>query len=484
MVMSIIKDPVLFSTHFGISKARLADLGVFDPILNVDTPLFIDPLLLASSSQSEIQAFAPERQRDFFSRIITLLRNSRVVGDVAWRSARRLFSFHELKGTCLGYGAGSISGSGFGPKLTEQLLTTANEIVQLGIVDPDLFFLLALLEEGIGADRVSDMTTNIILPDLLNYSVRIQKQLWTAEDLSYIQLQDRQLVKNPCVANTPIIFVPSDILRSLPVSLSWHDINHVCHENTQLRERINKQIGEVWHEEMSTHLQKGAKKEFKQFVMEKREHVEAILDAVKSIPPISYNIEDDEQGLYRWLHCAQDIVAYNPHSIARPSGVTLDELSRVASEIIQQFKKLIEHNGLWKEVWIGSKVRSEKSVQRLFFAVADTYCKANNLDITPEADSGTGPVDFKFSSGYSSRHIVEIKLSNNSKLVKGYEKQLEAYRSAEATDRATYLVIEVSDWKAKRDKISKVMGLETTSGKRTSQLVSVNAMPQESASNR
>lgn len=38
----------------------------------------------------------------------------------------------------------------------------------------------------------------------------------------------------------------------------------------------------------------------------------------------------------------------------------------------------------------------EKAAQHLFFTMAYSYFKANNLDVTSEADAGNGPVDIKF----------------------------------------------------------------------------------------
>ncbi len=38
--------PKYFSDQFQIEKSRLKELGVFDPILNVDSRLFIEPALL------------------------------------------------------------------------------------------------------------------------------------------------------------------------------------------------------------------------------------------------------------------------------------------------------------------------------------------------------------------------------------------------------------------------------------------------------
>jgi len=49
-ILSKITSAVRFSRHFGIDPARLAAVGVLDPTLNVDTALFIDPMLLEHSS--------------------------------------------------------------------------------------------------------------------------------------------------------------------------------------------------------------------------------------------------------------------------------------------------------------------------------------------------------------------------------------------------------------------------------------------------
>jgi hypothetical protein len=52
-----------------------------------------------------------------------------------------------------------------------------------------------------------------------------------------------------------------------------------------------------------------------------------------------------------------------------------------------------------EELYHAGRPRPEKAAQRLFFAVAHAYCKAHNLDLTPKADTGNGPGDFKVSAG-------------------------------------------------------------------------------------
>ena len=82
------------------------------------------------------------------------------------------------------------------------------------------------------------------------------------------------------------------------------------------------------------------------------------------------------------------------------------------------------------------------------------FCKANNIDISPETNMGGGPVDFKFSHGYSKRLLVEIKLSKG-QVVHGYKKQLEVYKDASKTDMAILLVIDVGGMGGKLSKIKK-----------------------------
>jgi hypothetical protein len=45
--------PILFSTHFGLDSSLLDAAGLIDPFIDVDIPLFIDPVLLEKSSNKK-----------------------------------------------------------------------------------------------------------------------------------------------------------------------------------------------------------------------------------------------------------------------------------------------------------------------------------------------------------------------------------------------------------------------------------------------
>ena len=60
----------------------------------------------------------------------------------------------------------SVSGSSRPDSVKNTILRTTREIVELGINDPEIISLMGFLEENVGPDTISDLTTNAILPAL------------------------------------------------------------------------------------------------------------------------------------------------------------------------------------------------------------------------------------------------------------------------------------------------------------------------------
>jgi hypothetical protein len=119
----------------------------------------------------------------------------------------------------------------------------------------------------------------------------------------------------------------------------------------------------------------------------------------------------------------------------------------------------------------------------LFFAVANILCSANDIDISPETNSGGGPVDFKFSKGYAGRVLVEVKLSKG-QVVHGYKTQLEVYKTAAKTKEAVFLIVNVGGMGNKLRVIQRAQADVHKAGERTSQIVVVDARRRASASKR
>jgi hypothetical protein len=478
--MPNIKNPTSFSEAFAINPTDLRKLGVLDPVLNVDTRLFIDPLLLADSKHKEINKGAVASYKRHFTRLVGLLAGSKYEGDMGWRTANRLLDFPEVKGTCLGYGAASIAGRSWGSTLRKKVLRAAKETVDLGITDPDLFLVIALLEDGVGPDLISDMTTNIILSDLAAFTgrvcktLRVKTQPFIFADGTSVRFPINPLAKD---RPAPVILVPLDVLRELPIVNSWVDVGRAAATNSMLRARVNKLIGAIW--EASVQKKKDA---LRKDVYSSKAAFEVMLDVVREVPKIAYDASADPEGLLAWLRIAHTAVAQHPLHLSHARRPSIDEVQNVVTAIVDHYRELVENKGLWKELWTGTKPRPEKSAQRMFFAIADAHCKANDLDITPEADSGSGPVDFKVSSSYRNRVLVEVKLSKNPKLVHGYEVQLATYKRAEGTMRATYMVIDVGQMGSKDTRITAIRRKAIKKGEPVSEITFISGKRQKSAS--
>jgi hypothetical protein len=475
--MAKIRDPIKFSEQFGIEELEMERLGVLDPTLNVDVKLFIDPLLLGTSKHPELRRAATSF-RSFFSGVIKLLAASRREGDVAWREVQRRLKFPEVAGTCLGYSAASIRGSAFGPELSGRIASTAKEIVDLGVTDPDLFVALPLLEEGVGPDLISDMTTNIILPDLLKFNERVLRELGISAREVQLGAVSATLAVNPTdPRGSPVILLPKDVLRELPIAHDWDGVCEAARKNALLRAKTNALIGAIWKART-----RRRKSEVRRDVLASKKAFETLLEAIHEVKPASYDFDKDPQGLLTWRELLTSVARDHPLALMLAAGSTPDEVLKVVLKIVAQFQFLIEDKGLWKELWHGNKRRPEKSAQRLFFAVAHSYCDANNLDISPEMDTGTGSVDFKVSLGGDAKVIVEMKLSDNSKVVAGYEKQLEAYKNAERTSKGVYVVIDVGGMGKKDQQILKLKNAKLVIGEPASEIVFVDGNRRSSAS--
>jgi hypothetical protein len=478
--MAKIREPKLFSEEFGVDAQDLKDLGAFDPTLNVDTKLFIDFFLLESSKAPEVSENSYTRLITHFENVLTLLKTSSAPNDLSWREAHRRMSFHEISTTSLGYGAGSTHGSGWGPVLTGNVLRTASEIIELGVKNPLLFALLPLIEQDIGPDRISDMVTRVILPDLIEFTQRVSQQLAIPTESLRISGASFELPRNPTEKKrTPVILVPRDVLRDLPTASDWSEIADAASENAALRRQVNEFIGEIW-------LAKTRKEKAKlrNQVLSSREAFQTLIDCVEEIESAPYDLDSDPAGLVEWRTLIGSTQREHPFHIQRPATFDADSLLDIVRRIVEQFRHLVEDKGVNRLLWHKGKNRTEKSSQLTFFAIADSYCQANNIDVTPEADTGVGTVDFKFSTSYEARVLVEIKLSTNSKLVAGYEKQLEAYRVAEDTARAIFLVIDVGSMGTKDERLLALKNKKASEGHRVSEVIFVDGMIKPTASKR
>lgn len=420
-----------YSSYFGVPHEKFVNLGVYDGFVNEDSTLHINPLLLRKCSVPEFEG-SYESFLDHFKPILLL--SGRANNPRCFKEIEKRFQFKEIPNTGLGYSNGS-SGTGISGKLARQLAISSVEVIKEGMRDPNFFAILSFIEENIGADRISDMTISILYKRFLMYTQRVAETL-KIETRTFKDIEGNkyQLPVNRD-NHKSILFIPDCLLCDLPLARSFDDISTVCDYNDRLRRKVAEAIGLSWAD-----FQKLHKSELKEYIIANHELLTMIVESFKSLDVIPYDFAKDELGEYLDRDRIKVDVESNP--IEFSDEFNKDDVMQVTLTICMQFKKLIEDNHMYHLLYNDDGTpKSETATQLVFYIVAYNYCMANNIDLSRECDPGCGELDFKLSSGFHDKVLIEVKLSSNNRLSHGLSRQLPAYQKAENTAKRILLII-------------------------------------------
>lgn len=190
------------------------------PRVGIDLPMGIDPFLLFKSRDSQ---FADLHAAILvaFTRGIELIRSRQT------HKARQLLDFPEVGEIGLGYTKKGKQGTGLGEFLSELLLETLSDapaLLERGVRHIEE---MQLVSVGIGPDRISDISANLLKQFLIDYT-RKQCRLWDIPMTSGIPVEHIfdfdsfswydgyfDLPLSP-IDSSPMLFVPRRIVRVLP----------------------------------------------------------------------------------------------------------------------------------------------------------------------------------------------------------------------------------------------------------------------------
>jgi hypothetical protein len=431
---------MLASRYFKIQKTAADDW--FDPILNADTKLFVDPFLVFKDKS--------KFWRDAYSKVIAhfdhafllIAQSSANPQALAYKKALDLLTFAEPREFCLGYTAKGTQGAGSGAGYARLIAAAIVDAIKRGLTHPKHFEELGILNEGIGADRISDITCTILKPDLIAYSNSIaarhklslgRHRLFAAAfDVQRLRWQhgEVEVPTNPLTDNA-LLFVPAHFLRELPTlnADDWWE----SWVNEHLRQDVNYEI-----------MGRVDKATIVKTAREHPEQVRAWTEQKEGEEADSYDLKADPKGVWAWDTATFQFTSVNPVSL--PAATDHEGFLAVIEHLILQYKLFIEEQGGWSLLWNERGAdKPEDAAQLLFRGIAQNYCHANNIVIDREVELGRGPVDFKFSSGYAHRAHLEVKKEHNGKFWNGLEEQLPSYMKSDQVTDGWFLAIRYRD---------------------------------------
>jgi hypothetical protein len=456
-----------FSELFSIKRSNADDW--FDPVLSLDTKLFIDPFLIY---QNEFGYFNGSHKAviTFFNDVFKLIARSN--GDSTsylWKRAENLLIFPEAEEFCFGYTSVGTRGAGSGKGFSRIIAADLWEAVKSGVQEINHFEEVGIIGEGIGADRISDITATILRHKFAAYTLDVCKchnvpvAIRKYKRFKYIgELQwtsgGYELPLNP-YNGKPIILCPEKFVRELPtINASEFWDFYFYNDNEILRQEFGDDITRNVDKKTIVSFARKYPKKLNEYIRS--------LEETNSDP---YDVKRDPRGLLRWYDASLSFSLTNPFKIVVDSK---DEFLNAIGELMQIYKKYIEDNAGWRLLWNddGSPRREEAS-QLLLLGIVKHYCKANDIDISREANIGRGSVDFKVSKGYSLRVLIEVKLAKNTKFWNGLQKQLPKYLEAEDVELGFYLVIV----QAEKDlrKISAIREILSNTEKKSNKKISI-----------
>lgn len=262
-----------------INSLLLSDISQFEvdfviPRVGKDLPIGIDPFLLFKSREPQLSELH-ELLLGAFNKGIKFISD----GDLD--KAKLLFDFPEVEEVGLGYSEKGKKGSGVGTYLSQLIIETLVDspaLQERGVRHIEEMQLVSL---GIGPDRISDITANLLKEYLIEYTQK-QCKLWDIplavgvpvnhifDFESYTWRDDYYDLPISPVDSSPILFVPRRIVRTLP----WINYQDFFRMEFSAYLRAKRVKGRLAEKSSSQNQQKKISK--KQAVSEARNNIERI----------------------------------------------------------------------------------------------------------------------------------------------------------------------------------------------------------------
>jgi hypothetical protein len=452
---------VYFSDIFEVDPNVIEHYGAFNISLINDLPLFIDPFLLFNSPKTEYKILHNQ-----ILEYVSFLRDKSLEEGIRRGLLESWFIFSEVKQNWFGYSLVGNGGSGLGMdfaiSLNKNLHTLFTNFGEERITQSSHLEKLCLVKDGVGKDKISDFTTNLIKEYLLEYTQEFaglhiepskckpynlrkvhfdyEKEIWTSRKFTL-----------PSYNNDFVLLTPKDMLtkdepwiNKIDIVNNFHDIISSI-SNIELRDQLSfhfvsnlpppkrKKKGGV-KAPTKTDIAKAVSaviSEYPDFIDHYIRYKEDHSEEAKAIS--EEKVFETQELFVRKLTLFIESI-FDKTDFYKTIGDTLEE----AYQRVLFLKNVIENKDGYRIFYVkGQPIKREKDIQVMFRLT----WYASPLDVTREANEGRGPVDFKISRGAGDKSLVEFKLASNSQLPKNLAKQVEIYKKAHDTAKAIKVIL-------------------------------------------
>lgn len=466
-----------FAETFGVPHADQYEW--FNPILEVDSPLFVDPFAIFAD-KDETWRHAHETIMKYFHNAFEILAKSDFrKSHQYYKRTLVLMEFPEPKEFRLGYASKSTDGSGSGPGLARLIVEAMTLAIRHGLEDIKHFEELGILVEGISSDRISDITCNLLKPHFIEYTQGVCRSLGismvnrTMKHSAYNEMRWRwdeseHLVPVDPKSGKPILLVPWRFLGELP------KINAFEWEDTSLRDDLNLDISRNVRKGDIIHLARRNPEALRRWVTRQ-----------EGTLPTPYDVINDPKLIVTWQSIARDAVQAEPLDSKRDIK-SEEDLLRFVHDIIGKFRHWAEDKSGWRTFWATrASAIPEPNMQLLLLGILDSYCENAGLRLDREVETGRGPVDFTITGDKRIRVLIEMKKLTHGEFWNGLRIQTPIYMNGQDVSHAIFLVVRDSDTAAMRERWRNLdreaAAVSTETGLKI-EIERVDVLPKDSAS--
>lgn len=421
-----------FSEWYGFKPGP--DDDWFDPVLSLDTELFLDPFLVYAIEKGPLVG-AHDDMTQFFNDVAAVAvgarqRESEKERHQEWERVVDLVTFYEVSELCLGYTGGGIWGTGGKPLLPEEIADALRIGADGGRRWITHFEELLVCLPGFADDFISDITASMVRKRLARYTRSVCRKHGVElrpyqYPRGYYDIEEKEwcratfpLPLNP-YSGGPVLLVPKCYVR------------HACTLSAR------GFWGHCWAEDPAA--RRGRKRrlcraDVANYAKGHLSMLDSYLEDAEAEPPTPYRFEADPQGLLRWYDKTKEWCKRHPLKLLEISSSRF--LLRALEDMVKSFKQYISESDGRELLWHTTRhmPRTERYAQRVFLGVIKHYCDvrrkgargrdARRIRIDREASIGRGVVEFEVPGKHRLRASLEVRLARNAAFWEARRKSL------------------------------------------------------------